>query len=100
MGLAPCRRRRVLPLVEAPTGEADLPFVGAQARGTPGQDQPGLAVLLEERSQDAGIDVTEGRHLGLVDDGGPPEERVAPEVVGHRAPLAQAVEGAEHAVEC
>ena len=61
VGLAQRRRRRVLPLVEPPTREADLPLVGAQAGRAPGQDHPGLAVLLEERGQDAGVDVTHRR---------------------------------------
>ena len=49
VGLAQRRGGRVLPLVQPPAREADLALVRPQARGAPGQDQAGLALLLEER---------------------------------------------------
>ncbi len=89
----------VLPLVESAAREADLSLVRPQPRGAPGQDQPGLARLLEERGQDAGVDVLHRRGVGLVDDGGPAEHPVRSDVVGHRTALAHGLERVEHPVE-
>ena len=98
--LAQRRRRRVLALVEPPAREADLSLVGAQARRAPGEDQPGLAVLLEERGQDAGVDLIDGGRGGLVDDGGAPNIASPPTSSGTGPRWPGGLEGARARGRC
>ena len=91
--------RRVLPLVEAPAGEADLAPVRPHARRAPGEDEPGLAALLEERGEHGRVDVAHGRGVGLVDQEARAEDPVGADVLGDRSALAERDQGVEDPVD-
>ena len=92
------RTRRVLTAVEAPAREADLAPVGAQRRGAPGEDQPGLTRFLEEQGEHRRIDRVRPGRVGLVDQHGRPDDPLRADALRRRSTLSAGLERTEHAV--